>query len=659
MCEGYSMERGLSVLKWKIHASWLVLSLIVLLPLLGYEVADAAQLDFSKSSFGFGLKGTESDIQTLIDELSEQVVSEPYRAELYYQLARAYATQGWRGKAAQYMGQWIKYNNADVVVRGSHAFLVDGKDDKVLVMDTATGQVVRQIRVGWLPRTMVPTPDRDRIYITNSLSNSVSKIDTDQMAVTKTIETGRMPWNGKSSPQGDRVYVANLKSDDVSVIDTASDAVVETVGVGQGPWGIAISPDGHKLYVSNQDSKNVQVIDTGSYSIVDVIDVGVHPRDIALAPDDDGKLYAVDSDIASDEIEIYVIDLEDAEVVEALSVPATADPVLTRIERMDIEDKLRSVGSFAKAEEKPEKRIEKPVAASPAILAVKSGSSDASVRPTSSKAAITDSLVKLPVGGPAPLVRREPATKADYVEIPAVSATGGKPVSLQESEPAVGPVKSSVDVSAKLKRVEPPSELYVSIPDRRPMSLHKPVVTPEPEQLPVSADALKKEEPAPEYYVKVPLKSTPSPLVQPELELEEKVESEPEKPQEAPKREKKVRRIVVVVRYDTLWQISRVNYGEANWKIVKAIQAANPGIRDASRIYVGQKIELPSAEQVEEHISKTVVVKPKDNLFRIALNNYGTVNKKIYAAILKANPHIKRASLIYVGQKILLPDISI
>jgi len=51
------------------------------------------------------------------------------------------------------------------------------------------------------------------------------------------------------------------------------------------------------------------------------------------------------------------------------------------------------------------------------------------------------------------------------------------------------------------------------------------------------------------------------------------------------------------------------------------------------------------------------MVKRDDNLFRIAMNNYGIVNEEIYAAILRANPQITDLSCIMIGQRILLPTL--
>lgn len=545
--------------------------------------AETGGLDLFSQSFGPYFMDKGSDTQTVIDRLTEQLTTEPYRAELYYYLARAYANQGWHEKSSQYLSQWIKLSNNGIVVKGQYAFVLDEGNDKVLAIDTNTRQVVRKIDVDWLPRKIVPTPDGYKLYVTNSLANSVSAISTEKMGVTKTIKAGNMPWNGESSPQGDRVYVTNLRSDDISVIDTKTNTLLENVKAGQGPWGIAISPDGHRLFVSNQNSQDIRVIDTGNYNIVDVISIGTHPRDIALAPDDSNKLYAVDMGISGDEVEIYVVDLEDSQVLNSMNVPVADDPLLTRLQQMSLEDKLKLICSFAQAGGKSRGDNVRPGIDNPPYLSIKPRSSNASSRPLTDKDP-TSEWDGLPMGGPL-LMEQGPATD-EYVNVPAAS-------------------------------------------NERPM---------------------------------------PSPKTE--------TRSSPASPQGVDSGEKKVMRIIVVVKHDTLWKISMDNYGMASNGIYKAIQSLNPAVNDVNTIYAGQKIKLPAIDDANPVTDaspatnaqttytrapgerKVVVVKPNDNLFRIALKNYGTVNDNIYAAILQANPRIKDINKIIIGQKITLPDLS-
>ncbi|MBD3185027.1 LysM peptidoglycan-binding domain-containing protein [Candidatus Poribacteria bacterium] len=148
------------------------------------------------------------------------------------------------------------------------------------------------------------------------------------------------------------------------------------------------------------------------------------------------------------------------------------------------------------------------------------------------------------------------------------------------------------------------------------------------------------------------------------VSIKDKTKPDPKRTIKKPRDE--ILKIVIVVKNDTLWSITKNNYGKASKEMLKAIQEFNPEISDTDKIYVGQKIKLPDMEnkiitkkhQIKSKLElKAVTVKPDDNLFRIVLNNYGTVSQKLYDAIMKANPHIISITIIKVGQKITLPDI--
>jgi YVTN family beta-propeller protein len=561
---------------------YLAILLLIMFSFSSYSTADTAQSAQSIAPYPGGDMGA----QTLIDEISNRLAAEPYRAELYYNLARAYDMQGWHDKAAHYMNQWIEISNNDTFMKGSHAFVLDEKNDRILVIDKATRKVVRRIDVGWYPKSMIPTPDGDQLYVTNALANTISVVNTNELSVTDTIEAGRMPWNGEASPQGDRIYVTNLKGDSVSVIDIEDNTILETVKVGRAPWGIAISPDGRRLYVSNQNSRDIQVVDTGSYSIVDVISVGTHPRDIALAPDDKSKLYAVDKNVVSDEIEIYVVDLDSPRVLKSLNVPSIETSLLGRYGQMSLEEKLTLLCGDNRPVEKTEKRVPKPRLDSAPTLVAAPPASSQPPRPVTTRDASPEA-VELPMGGPAPLAGK-PLLQA-YVKVPVAPAS--TPLPSQESE--------QVDVE------------------------HESVAT-VPKSLPMPEEAPEREEAPGE---------------------------------EAIKQEKQILRIIIVVRHDTLWRLSINNYGVANNDVYKEIQDVNPVIKDPNKIYVGQEIKFPVLNTYKAFEGRSVIVKSKDNLYRIALNNYGRANRRVYAEILKANPRIRDITLIEVGQRIVLPTI--
>lgn len=97
---------------------------------------------------------------------------------------------------------------------------------------------------------------------------------------------------------------------------------------------------------------------------------------------------------------------------------------------------------------------------------------------------------------------------------------------------------------------------------------------------------------------------------------------------------------------DTLYSIAlRFN------STIKAIAQAN-GLYDPSFIYVGQRLTIPGGEAQftpEPGGERIHIVRPGENLFRIALRYNTTIN-----AIARANG-IVNPRYIYVGQRLIIP----
>ena len=90
-------------------------------------------------------------------------------------------------------------------------------------------------------------------------------VDTATQNAVKKIKVGRRPRGIVFLPDGSRAFVTNENDATLSVIDTAKLEVVGTIPTGEGtkPMGMALTKDGSKLYVSTGRGKSVVVIDTG------------------------------------------------------------------------------------------------------------------------------------------------------------------------------------------------------------------------------------------------------------------------------------------------------------------------------------------------------------------------------------------------------------
>jgi YVTN family beta-propeller protein len=103
----------------------------------------------------------------------------------------------------------------------------------VSVIAMATNEVIATIPVGSEPGGVAVTPDGSKVYVANSLSNTVSAIATATNTVIATIPVGANPFGVAVTPDGSKVYVANagFGTNTVSAIATATNRVTATIPV--------------------------------------------------------------------------------------------------------------------------------------------------------------------------------------------------------------------------------------------------------------------------------------------------------------------------------------------------------------------------------------------------------------------------------------------
>ena len=178
-------------------------------------------------------------------------------------------------------------NSVAVSPDGATAYVTSANDDTVSVIDTATNTVTATIAVGFNPRAVAVSPDGATAYVTNTLDSTVSVIDTATNTVVATVAVGLYPHAVAVSPDGATAYVVTypIGPDAVSVIDTATNTVIATITVGNQTLGVAVSPDGTRAYVTNADDDTVSVIDTTTNTVVAAITVGDFPIGVAVSPD--------------------------------------------------------------------------------------------------------------------------------------------------------------------------------------------------------------------------------------------------------------------------------------------------------------------------------------------------------------------------------------
>lgn len=97
------------------------------------------------------------------------------------------------------------------------------------------------------PVQLYPSPDSSFIYVADQwfyfdepVSNNIYKIDANTLTLIENYTWGKAPHGVVVSPNGEKTYVTNLLSDDITVINNNENRVVNTIKADKMPNGISI-----------------------------------------------------------------------------------------------------------------------------------------------------------------------------------------------------------------------------------------------------------------------------------------------------------------------------------------------------------------------------------------------------------------------------------
>ncbi|MFE5541229.1 beta-propeller fold lactonase family protein [Streptomyces sp. NPDC056492] len=216
-------------------------------------------------------------------------------------------------------------NGVAVSPDGNRVFVANRLSDTVsLVVPAAGGSV--SVPVGDNPVGVAVSPDGTRAYVTNTISNNMTVITADTIppSVIATVHVGTRPQDVAIAPNGTRAYVANLLDGTVAVVDTTTNTLLDSIPVGQLPQGVAVSPDGARVYVTNFGDGTVSVIDTATAAVRFTIPIGndTSPADVAVSRDGTRAYVA---DFGSDEV--TVIDTTANPPAVIATVPVGEEPL--------------------------------------------------------------------------------------------------------------------------------------------------------------------------------------------------------------------------------------------------------------------------------------------------------------------------------------------
>ena len=201
----------------------------------------------------------------------------------------------------------VGHEPAHVIVdwQGKLAYVTNGEDNLISVVDIAQRKVIGEIKTGKSPHGLRMSPDAREIYVANTGDNSVSVIDVAKALEAARVPVGKAPAQVGFTPDGRRVYVTSTVENTVVVVDTARRVKIAVVPVGRKPIQVFATPDGRRIYAANEGTaKNadntVSVIDTATNKVVATVVTGKGAHGVVVTDDGSRALVAntVDSTVS-------------------------------------------------------------------------------------------------------------------------------------------------------------------------------------------------------------------------------------------------------------------------------------------------------------------------------------------------------------------------
>ena len=215
---------------------------------------------------------------------------------------------------------------------GTKAFIANGGDNTVSVLNVSTGAIIGTLPTGTFPGQIVAAPDGNRVYVTNRSQGTFTVIDAQTLQIvtgadyplvspngsalsmivspdsanliiadyimgsmtnlnlgnlsfTNSVHVSSLPGNIILNPSGTKAFISSVTSDDVAVVSIPGNSSLARITGLVNPGGMATSPSGDKLYVLNSGANTIGVFSSTTYSLLQTINTGLVPSSIAVTAD--------------------------------------------------------------------------------------------------------------------------------------------------------------------------------------------------------------------------------------------------------------------------------------------------------------------------------------------------------------------------------------
>lgn len=177
------------------------------------------------------------------------------------------------------LGKWRRPHGVAWLSDGRHLLVTSEIGAALLLVDTEAKAVRAAIATTQVLSHMVAVDaERQRAYVANIESGSLSVIDMHSGTLHRVIETGRGAEGVAVAPGSGDVWVTNREEDSIAIVEPELFTVKQRLPAGRMPVRIAFTPDGARALVSNALGGSLSVYGTDPPELIREIDVSGHYR---------------------------------------------------------------------------------------------------------------------------------------------------------------------------------------------------------------------------------------------------------------------------------------------------------------------------------------------------------------------------------------------
>lgn len=161
-------------------------------------------------------------------------------------------------------------------------YVAEQTSGTVSVIDPSSNRLLGVIRLGDpVPGALSPlyrgqllvhglgfSPDHRMLAVVSTGSNSITLIETESNRIVGVIYVGRSPHEAFFTPDGKELWVTVRGENYVSVIDPVKRQEVRRVETANGPGMVLFRPDGRYAFVPSSFTPELDVVDMQSYEVV-------------------------------------------------------------------------------------------------------------------------------------------------------------------------------------------------------------------------------------------------------------------------------------------------------------------------------------------------------------------------------------------------------